>query len=124
VTFKTNGVAFSTNSVASGVATSPAVSTLPVGTITITALYSGDGNYQASSSTLSQVVTNAVVAGLPGFSLPPTISGGNISLTWTNGGMLLWTTNLLGPWTTNLSATSPYSEAVLPVGNRFYRLQQ
>lgn len=57
----------------------------------------------------------------PGF-LPPTISGGNITLTWTNTGTLLWATNVLGPWLTNASATSPYSEPVVLSENRFYRL--
>ena len=63
------------------------------------------------------------IAAPPGF-LPPVLSGGNITLSWTNSGLLLWSTNVLGPWTTNMSATSsPYSEPIVPSQNRFYRLK-
>jgi len=47
---------------------------------------------------------------------PPTLSvsqsgGGNLTLTWSAGSMLLQTTNLFGPWMTNTAATSPYTVA-------------
>jgi hypothetical protein len=60
----------------------------------------------------------------PGF-LKPVVSGGQITLSWTNSGTLLWSTNVTGPWTTNTAATSsPYTEPIVPNQNRFYRLQQ
>jgi hypothetical protein len=58
VIFETNGVPLSTNTVTLGSATSDSVSNLPRGTNVITAMYSGDGNYQPSVSTLNQIVTN------------------------------------------------------------------
>jgi len=67
-----------------------------------------------------------VFAGLgqTGF-LPPVVSSGQITLSWTNTGTLLWSTNVTGPWTTNASGiSSPYSEPLAPNQNRFYRLQQ
>ena len=58
VTFFANGIAFSTNAVSSGSATSANLSTLPRGTNLITAVYSGDANYSASTNTLTQTVAN------------------------------------------------------------------
>jgi len=47
--------------------------------------------------------------------------GGNLVLTWTEGGALLQATNVTGPWTTN-PATSPYTN--IPSAPRsFYRVK-
>lgn len=56
----TNGVAFSTNLLISGTASSSATALLPRGTNLITTQYAGDGNYFGSTNTLAggQVVTN------------------------------------------------------------------
>jgi autotransporter-associated beta strand protein len=58
VVFSANGTAFSTNGVASGGASSSALSTLPRGTNLITAIYLGDSNYVGSTNSLNQIVTN------------------------------------------------------------------
>jgi polygalacturonase len=58
VLFLTNGVAFDSQTLSSGAATSVSTSILPRGTNTITAQYSGNGNYSPSTNTLNQVVTN------------------------------------------------------------------
>ena len=56
VTYYANGTAFSTNAVSGGTTTSASINTLPRGTNVITAIYSGDGNFPASTNTLGQVV--------------------------------------------------------------------
>jgi|GEM_PF-741554 len=59
VVFETNGVPFSTNSLANGVAMSMAVNGLPRATTNVAAaIYSGDGNYSSMTNTLIQTVTN------------------------------------------------------------------
>ena len=55
--FFTNNVLFTTNGLTAG-ATNFSLATLPRGTNLITAIYSGDANYLASSNTLVQTVTN------------------------------------------------------------------
>jgi hypothetical protein len=59
VIFKANGTPLGTNTVSTGTATN-VTATLPRGTNTITAEYSGDGNYLGSTNALAggQVVTN------------------------------------------------------------------
>jgi hypothetical protein len=50
-------------------------------------------------------------------------SGGNLTLTWSQGA-LLQATNVTGPWVTNTTATSPYT--IMPGTNgpqMFYRIQ-
>jgi hypothetical protein len=71
--FQTNGVPFDTETLVGGGATSIAMSTLPRGTNTVTAVYLGDTNYLGSTFTLSQVVTNH----------PPV--AGNVTYNLTNG---------------------------------------
>ena len=58
VVFSLNGLAVSTNNIASGSAVSPGCSTLPRGTNSVTAGYGGDVNYFGSTNTLAQIVTN------------------------------------------------------------------
>ncbi len=58
VVFFTNGVAYSTNALAGGGASSPATTSLPRGTNTITVAYLGDVNYIGCTNTLNQIVTN------------------------------------------------------------------
>jgi autotransporter-associated beta strand protein len=54
VVFQINGVNFSTNPVSGGVAVSATTTTLPIGYSTITASYSGDGNYPARTVNYTQ----------------------------------------------------------------------
>jgi hypothetical protein len=56
IQFLTNGVNFDLETITSGSATSVATASLPVGSNTISAAYSGDANYQASSSSLNQLI--------------------------------------------------------------------
>ncbi len=55
VTFSFNGTAFSTQAVSGGSATSTAITSLPIGSDPITAVYSG-GNYPAATNTFNQMV--------------------------------------------------------------------
>ncbi len=55
IQFLTNGVNFDLETITSGSATSVATSLLPVGSNTITAVYSGDANDQATATSLSQL---------------------------------------------------------------------
>jgi autotransporter-associated beta strand protein len=57
VIFNTNGVLLSSNNLSAGAAVSVAVN-LPRGTNAITAIYGGDANYSAGTSSLAQIVTN------------------------------------------------------------------
>jgi subtilase family serine protease len=56
--FLTNGVLFDTETLTTGSATSAPLATLPRGTNSIAARYSGDASDQPATNTLSQVVTN------------------------------------------------------------------
>jgi hypothetical protein len=58
VQFLTNGAAFDTKPLTAGFAVSTNISTLPRGTNTITAIYSGDANNYSATNTLLQIVTN------------------------------------------------------------------
>ena len=65
VQFAINGTAFgSPVTLSGGKATSPSDSTLAAGTYAITATYSGDGNYNGSSGSLSQVINSSSSPGL------------------------------------------------------------
>jgi hypothetical protein len=55
VVFSAGGLAFSTNAVSGGTATSAAITSLPIGTEVITAVYSG-GNYPASTNVAYQII--------------------------------------------------------------------
>ena len=69
VVFSYVGGPFSTNAVSLGRATSSALTNLPVGTDTITAVYSG-GNYPASTNILNQVVNPPAGGGVAQANLP------------------------------------------------------
>jgi hypothetical protein len=56
--FLTNGLAFNSQTLSGGTATSATTSVLPRGANTITAQYSGNSNYSPSTNTLNQIVTN------------------------------------------------------------------
>jgi fibronectin-binding autotransporter adhesin len=69
VTFSANGTPFSTNTLVAGAVSSSGINSLARGTNSITAAYSGDANYSASSAGFSQIVTNHTpVAGNPTYS--------------------------------------------------------
>ncbi len=66
-------------------------------------------------------VSGAAPLRLP-FNLTFNISGGLMTLTWSNNASLLEAASVLGPWITNNAAASPYQ--VMPnAPARFYRLQ-
>ena len=69
VIFSYVGGPFSTNTVSGGSATSSFISNLPVGTDTITGVYSG-GNYPADTNTLLQVVNPPSSSGIAQSNLP------------------------------------------------------
>jgi len=56
--------------------------------------------------------------------LPPVLNGNQVTLNWTGTGKLQWAPTVTGPWSdvTPPPAPKPYTEAVLPGQNRFYRL--
>ena len=80
VIYLANGVAFSTNTVTGGVATSDSLNGLPRGTTNlITAVYSGDENFPADTNSLFQTVTNhPPVAG--NVSYPRDATSGSLSI--------------------------------------------
>ena len=111
--FLANGVAFSTNTLAGAVA-SAADSLLPAGTNTIAAQFAAQGNYQASSASLQQVVR------LASFVLSSTWNGSQLTLNWPSGGLLLEAPTPNGPWTTNTVGAS--SCTITPTnGMQFFR---
>ena len=62
-------------------------------------------------------------APLPPQLLPPSISGGLITVGWNGNGVLQSATNVNGSWASIPSATvTPYAETVVPGQNRFYRV--
>lgn len=57
--------------------------------------------------------------------LAPVVSNGQVTLNWTGTGNLEWAPSVLGPWTAFTPAPAkPYSEAIVPAQNRFYRLKR
>jgi autotransporter-associated beta strand protein len=101
VQYLTNGVLFDSEPLAGGVATSAGTALLPPGTNTVTAAYSGDENYLASTNSMSQVVAgrlrfNTISVGTNGLVMSG--SGGVPSGTY----YVLETTNMAAPlnlWT-------------------------
>jgi hypothetical protein len=113
VVFLANGVACSTNTLDSGVA-SAAYSLLPAGTNTIAAQFAAQGNYQASGASLQQVVR------LASFVLSSTWNGSQLTLSWPSGGLLLEAPTPNGPWTTNMVGASSCN--ITPTGGmQFFR---
>jgi polygalacturonase len=89
VLFLTNGVAFNSQTLSGGTATSVTTVALPRGTNIITAQYSGNSNYSPSTNTLNQVVTNnppvanpAIYYRLVGY--PLTIVITNLATNWSD----------------------------------------
>ena len=58
VQFFTNGFAFDTETLVAGLATSAGLASLPRGTNSVTAIYSGDADDLSATNTLAQIVTN------------------------------------------------------------------
>ncbi len=119
IIFLTNSIAFSTNALAAGSATSTATAVLPLGTNTITAQYVGDANFIGSTNTLSQIV-NAIV--LVPTNIFITLSGSNAVLTWGGGGSLQSSTDITTNWANVPSATSPYTN-IATNAQQFFRLK-
>ncbi len=69
VVFSSAAGPFSTNTVAAGIATSSALTNLPVGADAITGVYSG-GNYSAATNTLTQMVNAPTTPGMALDGLP------------------------------------------------------
>jgi hypothetical protein len=64
VEFLTNNALFDTETLSNGMAASISTATLPVGTNTISGIYSGDGNYLGGTNNLSQVVKAPQFSGI------------------------------------------------------------
>jgi hypothetical protein len=55
--------------------------------------------------------------------LAPVLIDGQLTLDWTGTGQLEWAPTITGPWTAiTPTPSAPYSEAVVPNENRFYRI--
>ena len=52
-----------------------------------------------------------------------TSSGGNITITWTNGGELLTATDVAGPWTTTGDTSGSHTEPI-GTGNKFFQIRR
>jgi len=122
VTFSSGSTALGTSTVANGVAT-VTTSTLPLGNNLITAIYSGDGNDNTSSSTLTQVVAKlsptvtVTTSGssVYGHSVTVTASvpaGPTGTITIVSGGVTLGSGTI-----TSTSGTVTVNTTTLPVGN-------
>jgi hypothetical protein len=53
----------------------------------------------------------------------PTISGGNITVTWSGGGQLYTAPVVTGPWTGTGDSDGSFSEAASTTGNKFYQIR-
>ncbi len=107
IQFLTNGVAFDTEPLLAGLATSTNTTTLPRGTNLITVIYSGDAADLAASNLLAQIVTNH----------PPV--GATVTYTYGAGTVLsIALTNLAAQWsdvdgdTVSLAAISQSTNGV------------
>ena len=57
--------------------------------------------------------------------LQTVVINNQVTLRWTGNGALEWAPTVLGPWTAfSPVPASPYTEAVTPGENRFYRLKK
>jgi hypothetical protein len=52
-----------------------------------------------------------------------TTSGGNITITWTNGGELITATDIAGPWTDTGDTDGSFTEPI-GTGNKFYQIRR
>ena len=88
VQFKTNGVNVgSAVSLSGGSATSSAITTLPVGNTTVTAVYNGDASFSTNTSTaLSQTVNKADTTAVVSSSANPSVYGQSVTFTATVSG--------------------------------------
>jgi hypothetical protein len=121
VTFTSGATVLGTSALAGGAATAT-TSSLPVGSDPITATYSGDGNYNTATGTLTQVVNKASPTITVSTSGPSTY-GGTVTITTTlpigttgtvtdtSGGVTLGT-GTVNPTT----GTATVTTTVLPVG--------
>jgi len=133
--FYENGVAMGAPiAVSSGVATYT-TSTLVVGTQAITAQYSGDANYNSSTSpTINQVVNKAISVLTVTSSLNPSTYGNSITFTMTVAGvsggavptgtvtLTLGGTTLLPATVLNSSGQATYTTSNLPAGANTLKL--
>jgi hypothetical protein len=84
VTFKNGSTTIGTATLSGGTATSNAISNLPVGTLSITAIYAGDGNYTGTtSSVVVQVVNPAATTTTVTSPINPAVFGQLVSYTAT-----------------------------------------
>ncbi len=80
ITFEDNGIAIGTVPIANNAATL-SLSTLPVGANVITAIYSGDVNYNAATSAANVNMTSVSVTALPAAFTLAAVSGASLDLT-------------------------------------------
>jgi hypothetical protein len=122
VVFTSGGTTIGTSSVTNGVATA-STSTLPLGPNTITAFYSGDTNYSAAISTLTETiakltpVVSVTTSGPSAYGSPVTITasvpaGPTGTITITSGGVTLGSGTI-----TATVGTVTITTSVLPVGD-------
>ncbi len=121
VTFRDGTTALGTGTVSNGTA-SFSTSTLSVGTHSITAVYSGDGNYNGvTSPLLSQVVNKTAATVTVASSRNPVISGSSVTFTATvpagatGSAQFLDGTTVLGTGTVS-NGTASFSTTTLSVG--------
>ncbi len=132
VTFRLGSTVLGPVTLVGGVATyTTTLGQLPVGSWTITAEYSGSGQYDASSNTLTQVVNKADTTTTVTTSASPSVYGQAVTFTATvaatapGGGTPTGTvefylgSTLLGSGTLNTSGVASYTTTVgqLPAGN-------
>jgi hypothetical protein len=118
----TNTVALNVANNVSNLVTLPNAQPSSFGELTIS-LAPGPNNNNANHFTYLGVLKLELLP-LPRH-LPPQVQDGRISLHWTGAGFLEWAPEINGPWTSIATGTnSPYSEPLLPIGSRFFRLRQ
>jgi Bacterial Ig-like domain (group 3)/FG-GAP-like repeat len=122
VTFTSGSTTIGTSTITGGMAT-VATSTLPLGSDPITATYSGDGNYNSATATLTQTVAKATPTLTVGTS-GPSVFGQTVTITASvpNGptGTITITTGgvTLGSGTiTSSNGTVTITSSTLPVGS-------
>jgi hypothetical protein len=120
VAFSNGGNGLGTSTVTNGIATFT-TSNLPLGANSISAQYSGDGNYNTASASLTQTVNKAtptITVTTPG----PSIFGNNVTITATvpSGvtGSIVFTSGATSLGTVTISSNSAFvTTSILPVGS-------